>query len=214
MSRLENCGATQLLVHTCYFSLVGLISNQSFFVISSTVSATKILFSLRFIPMSLDMDAALVVDLEVSELSGAKMRQLQEPRWPRPRNPLSRRCLKSRPCPICPQISGQLCQDRRDPQTPEGAPWACRPVHIKLPNLLLWLPPWTQGDQNNTFLGFNLLQISTMIQKGTFQIHAFMFLHFMKSSTFNAIQLNKSSCGKHCLAIYKSCWNLGLFCCL
>ena len=137
-----------------------------FFIISSTVSATKILFSLCFIPMSLDMDAALVVDLEVFELSGAKMRQLQEPRWPRPRNPLSRRCLKSRPCPICPQISGLLCQDRRDPQTPEGAPWACRPVHIKLPNLLLWLPPWTQGDQNNTFLGLDLLQISTMIQKG------------------------------------------------
>lgn len=116
----------------------------------------KILFSLCFIPISLDMDAALVVDLEVSELSGAKMRQLQEPRWPRPRNPLSRRCLKSRPCPICPQISGQLCQDRRDPQTPEGAPWACRPVHIKLPNLLLWLPPWTQGDQNNTFFRIRL----------------------------------------------------------
>ena len=27
-----------------------------------------------------------------------------------------RACLKSRPCPICPQISGRLCQDRRDPR--------------------------------------------------------------------------------------------------
>ena len=72
---------------------------------------------------------------------GAKMRQLQEPGWPRPRNPLSKVEPKKPAMPNMPPNKRAAMPGPGGPQTPEGGPWACGALHIKLTNLLLQAPP-------------------------------------------------------------------------
>ena len=91
------------------------------------------------------------------ELVGAKMRQLQEPGWRRPRNPLSR--LPKKPAmPNMPPNKRPPMPGPAGSQTCEGGPWACRRLLIKLTNLLLSASP-----QHNTFKKAFLSAVSALL---------------------------------------------------